>query len=305
MITGLIIWIVTVLVVAVLAFVLYKKLSNTARFETRKTEIKWGMISVVMVFVSFLFMPLVCLKVTDEIGDNMSDAIASVFNDEIMDAGASGIRKSTNPKNNTEELSNALDELLKKTGTQDLISDEIKKAAIDNAAGLIYGSNISDPLQYSLEAVAKDLMNNFGIDELAGRFVSDDIQNVALKITSKIAAGVIRSSVPSPLLNIILAPQTKNLSNSAASKAAQNTIKKNGNPVSDSIQKNLSKEVNAFSTKILFSIAIIAALIAAGMLLVIVFMLRTPMEEEFEDYEREHIFQYNNEPLDKINKVRK
>lgn len=305
MILGLIIWGVIVLLVALLAFLGWKKISNIARFEARKNEIGWGMLSIVMVFVSFLFLPLVCLKITDDIGDNMAGAVSSVFDDEIIAAGKEQIRKETNPKKDTSYLSHALDDLLKKTSTKELVTDDLKQSVIDTASSMIYGANITDPLQYSLEIAAKDLMENSGIADLADKYISDDIQNIALSYTKRIASNVVETKIPNPILNIFFSKKAKDLGMNAAGLAAQNTIKKIGNTISQGIMKSVTHKVSELSIKFFFIISIIAALLVSIFLLIIIFMLRLPKEEEFEEYDRDHIFQYNNEPLDKINKVRK
>ena len=301
MITGLIVWGIVVVVIGVLAFFGWKFLSDKARFETRKSEIGWGMLSIVMVFASFLFMPLVCLKITDDIGDNMISAISSGLNDELISAGTEAIRKETNPKKNKGYLTYALDELIASSGVKDLVNDDAKQNAINAASELIYGANIEDPLQYSLGVAVDNLMNKSGITELKDKFKSDDVQKIAVKATTGIASNYLKYAIPNPVLQMFLSSVTKKLGENTA---AINTIKKQGGRISDELLKKAGSKIPAIGIKILFVCSLICAAFVSILLFVIILMTRLPKESEFEEYDRTHIFQYNEEPLNKLNKVR-
>ena len=304
MITGLIIWGIVVVVIGVLAFFGWKSLSDKARFETRKSEIGWGMLSIVMVFASFLFMPLVCLKITDDIGDNMISAISSGLNDELISAGTEAIRKETNPKKNKGYLTSALDELIAKSDVKDLVNDDVKQNAIDAASELIYGANIEDPLQYSLGVAVDNLINKSGIAELKDKFKTDAVQKIAVKATTGIAYDYLKYAIPNPVLQMFLSPVTKKLGENAANAAAINTIKKQGGRISDELLKKAGSKIPEIGIKILFVCSLICAAFVSILLFVIILMTRLPKESEFEEYDRTHIFQYNEEPLNKLNKVR-
>ena len=304
MITGLIIWGIIVVVIGLGAFFGWRSLSDKARFETRKKEIGWGMLSIVMVFASFLFMPLVCLKITNDIGENMISAISEGLNDELISAGAEAIRKETNPKKNKGYLTAALDELIASSGVKDLVNDDLKQNAINSAAELIYGANIEDPLQYSLGVAVDNLMNNSGIAELADKFQPDDIQKIAIKSTTGIADNYLKYAIPNPVMQIFLSPVTRKLGATAADNAAVNTIKKQGGRIGADLLKKAGAKLPEIGIKILFIFSIICASIVAVLLFVIILMTRLPKTSEFEESDRTHIFQYNEEPLNKLNKVR-
>ena len=105
-------------------------------------------------------------------------------------------------------------------------------------------------------------------------------------------------------MQIFLSSVTRKLGATAANNAAVNTIKKQGGRIGADLLKKDGAKLPEIGIKILFIFSIICASIVAVLLFVIILMTRLPKTSEFEESDRTHIFQYNEEPLNKLNKVR-
>ncbi len=144
---GLGIWAIFVFIFGILAFLLYKFLSNVARFEERRAQLKSGFLGFFVCAASFLFLPAFLLAFSGnfvQLFENVKDGVLQNAADEIE-------------KNREFYVENALDSLLvEKRIERTREIEEAKNDAVKNAANFTKGKSLFKSVKVAIQLFEKD-----------------------------------------------------------------------------------------------------------------------------------------------------